>query len=179
MFSPKVHTARRKLLGAILDTPESNPASLDCQEPAERDIIDPELLAGADQAAFYDLKELEEQYENYMSKPFNFSTLMFLTDKILPPGFAPDSISLFKLLIPGHSSTQHLAYKLQGLRSISLQLTNVGCGHPSLIEHCDSLINAVNLDIQSLVLAAWKQRSSQHAHRNMIAQDNIQCRDLF
>ncbi|KAG9079397.1 hypothetical protein FS749_008553 [Ceratobasidium sp. UAMH 11750] len=123
--------------------------------------FNPDTLSGADQDAFYDFEELEEQHRTYLSRPFEVSTLTFLQDKALSADFTPDFVSIFDLLPVAHPATQHLAYRLQGLKSLSLQLESVECSHPELITQCSSLKNAIELDIQSLVLAVWMERSSR------------------
>ncbi|QRV82428.1 Transposase family Tnp2 protein [Ceratobasidium sp. AG-Ba] len=167
MFSPTTQSARQNILKSVLELPEElvgDALSNESFAGVERDeniALDPELLAGADCAAFYDLEELEESYQSYMSKELDISTLSFLADAVVDASFVPDSVSIMTLLVPAHHATQKLAHKLRGLNSISLQLNGIECGHPSLVAQRDLLIYAVNLDAQSLVRGAWDRYLSK------------------
>ncbi|KAG8711063.1 hypothetical protein FRC08_016364 [Ceratobasidium sp. 394] len=140
---------------------------LNYDEPSETNILDPDLLSGADQTAFYDLEELEDQHNSYISRPLELSALSFVPDKVLRPDYLPDPTSIFDLLQLAHPATQHLNYKLRGLKSILLQLADIECGHPTLIVQRDSLRRAIKLDIHGLVMAVWKERSSQQSEHLM------------
>ncbi|QRV87067.1 Transposase family Tnp2 protein [Ceratobasidium sp. AG-Ba] len=183
MFSPAAQSARQSILKSVLELPPG----LDCNDlnngnfvTMEPDItaLDPEQLAGADCTAFYDLEELEELYQSYRSTNIKISALSFLADITVDAGFVPDSVSVMTLLVPAHHATQQFSHKIQGLKSISLQLNGIECGHPSLVAQRDSLKYAVDLDVESLVQGAWDYYRSERDHGLLTVQCGLRVADV-
>ncbi|CCO37521.1 hypothetical protein RSOLAG1IB_08625 [Rhizoctonia solani AG-1 IB] len=158
MFSPAASAIRQKILGRILRTPlESSQGPVQPIDHEAKDL-DPDTLSGADEVAFYDLKEHEDRYEVLLSARFDFSSLAFAQD-IVPTNTPIDTDveSVINALLPNHHATQKFVYRLNSMNLLLDYVRATQCAHPTLVMQRNALITALTVDIDGLVQNAMQQ----------------------
>ncbi|KAG8706328.1 hypothetical protein FRC11_008323, partial [Ceratobasidium sp. 423] len=163
MFSPSIHAIRSKILNKVLDAdPQQHPPndkldystddtvedmgglSDDSETPqinlenTNEIILDPEKLPGADQAAYYDLEEFEQQLGIGISSSseFNCLSLHFL--------------SILNYLEKKHHTTQQLTYLTNMFQALAINVRSVQCIHPALVSQRNTLAWVAELELEAL-----------------------------
>ncbi|EUC60721.1 transposase family Tnp2 protein [Rhizoctonia solani AG-3 Rhs1AP] len=124
-------------------------------------ILDPEKLPGADQAAYYDLEELEDQLQFYISSPFNTSLIHFPNGTTTTSMHLPDLNAICELLPAAHPATQRLQHYIQGLQQLTLEIQSTECIHPILVAQKEMLGKATEIELEKLLESLQAVHSGQ------------------
>ncbi|KAG9077042.1 hypothetical protein FRC06_009128, partial [Ceratobasidium sp. 370] len=149
MFAPKLGLLRRKMYQRVFEN-----RSPEDFEDSETDGGDDTL----DELEADELEELEEEFDRYMiTKPCS-QTLEFISNLELDPS-SLDNTLITTLLVPSSPATHHYLYHLHGLQDLLPQLTSYSESFPSLLDRCETLALAVNLEIDRVISSAWDEWS--------------------
>jgi hypothetical protein len=159
MFSPASSVIRQRLFGCIVPTsPTPAPGQAKHTESDGNEELDPDTLSGADQVAFYDLKEHEDQYNVLMSTQFDCSSLTFTQSLVLTnTSAAIDVESIINALTSKNHTTQKFVHRLNAMNLLLDYLKGTECVHPALVAQQEGLITAVTIEIEALAQNATKQ----------------------
>ncbi|KAG8687180.1 hypothetical protein FRC11_007643, partial [Ceratobasidium sp. 423] len=159
MFSPTASAIRHRLFGRVVPIPialASSPA--ENAELDEAEDLDPDTLSGADQVAFYDLKEHEDRYNVLMSTRFDYSSLAF-TENLVPVDtpIGIDVESVINALPSNNHATQKFVYRLNAMKLLLDYVRSTQCAHPALVAQREALIAAITVETDDLVQNAMNQ----------------------
>ncbi|KAG8733241.1 hypothetical protein FRC10_000338 [Ceratobasidium sp. 414] len=167
MFSPAAKSVRLGVFRHVvldLGTPdESQP-----DEPQNHDpeLVDPETLSEDEQAALYDLEDLEEQFNMYLSVEINPALANF-SGGFQSEVSRSDPISILSTLSPTDPESRHISYRLRGLQSLTPSIQAIMCFHPGLVSQRDDLLTAVKVEIERLLSELWDQLQQQISTHEM------------
>jgi hypothetical protein len=160
MFSPTVHAVRQKIFSQVIHSPLASPST----KPTESEVVnilDPDTLLGADQVAFFDLKEYEDHYDILMSTSFDFCSLNF-TQSIIPTECPDINTEALINALPARSpSTQKFIYRLNALKLLLGYVCATQCAHPTIVAQKEALTTAITVKFDELVYNARRQWSLQ------------------
>jgi hypothetical protein len=154
MFSPAAQAIRQRIFGHITGISHTS-SSTEPVKPDEIEILDPNTLLGADQVAFFDLKDHEDRYDVLLSTKFHFPSLDFCHNPV--PTGPINAEMVVNALSSSKHATQKFMYRLNALNALLEYVRGTQCAHTALLAQREALITALTIELNDLTQNAIQQ----------------------